>query len=953
MNRLHPRTVLRSPFGRSLAQIMVAFTLIPIVVLTALSLYTVQTQLRDRSLAQAGTVAGLVQQATTQWIAEASAELASRLQNAAIVQNSSFILMAADTDVSRAEQVLSKDLATLASGAYLSRAFLVRRDDSVALASQPEFKGQKLGIGLAALHESGKRAWGFGPSSLLGDRAALVWQPIVDQRQEVVGFLVGQINVQELAAIFKKNAVGLGQTGEVYLINQQQIPLTALTSANDATQAKLSLNPAIISDRPYSDLFVDYAGQPVVGTVQALDAPLTGWLVVHQQQSEAFDTFYTLIRTGLALALLLVALAILASILTAERIIDPLQRLSGAARSMAAGKLATRVNVPRRDEFGVLAASFNSMASELGRAFSELEGSNRKLGARAEQLAAITRVSQHATSFLDMNQLLPTLTREIQQAFNYYSVALFLADEEASTLVAQAVVGASTDGTALGLTTRTVPVELQIGSTSLVGTAASLRRVINVPDVSIDNRYLPDPLCPETRSEVSIPLMMGQNKLIGVLDIQSNKLNAFSQDEVDILQILANQIAIAIRNADLFRETEQARRAADEANRLKSEFLSNMSHELRTPLNVIIGYSHSILNRPAMYDHVALPSVYESGVRSIMSSGEHLLGLINDVLDLSKIEAGHIDLKIESVDPLPILQGVRQTGLGLIKSGVQLRANYAEKLPRITGDELRIRQILLNLVSNAAKFTANGFITLDARVQGEHLLFSVADTGMGIPEAARPLIFERFRQADSDVVKKHGGSGLGLSISRQLCLMQNGEIWFESQEGKGTTFYFTIPLAKEQKETGGITPAPASGGAEISARAEIFAPVAALAEQALLIDTNSTSSAALRKILAEVGYDVLVSDQAQQGIELAEAVLPNLLVIHVHKDDPAEMQTLAEKCRNHSELTKLAIVELHDLQDFADPNTALKQCFIDKTIDKAIGIAKVQEEPLHREHLVS
>jgi hypothetical protein len=345
-----------------------------------------------------------------------------------------------------------------------------------------------------------------------------------------------------------------------------------------------------------------------------------------------------------------------------------------------------------------------------------------------------------------------------------------------------------------------------------------------------------------------------------------------------------------------------------------------------------------------MYDHVVLPSVYESGVRSIMSSGEHLLGLINDVLDLSKIEAGHIDLKIESVDPLPILQGVRQTALGLIKSGVQLRVNYAEKLPRITGDELRIRQILLNLVSNAAKFTANGFITLDARAQGAHLLFSVADTGAGIPEAARPLIFERFRQADRDITKKHGGTGLGLSISRQLCLMQNGEIWFESQEGKGTTFYFTIPLAKEI--AGVPSPStPASGGSEISARAEIFAPVTALAEQALLIDMNASSSAALRKILTEVGYDVLVSDQAHGGLELAEIVLPNLLVIHVHKDDPDEMHTLADKCRNHTDLATLALVELHDVQDFVNPDPALKQCFIEKV--------KIRQEPIQREHLVS
>ncbi len=907
LNQFHPRTFLRSQFGRTLSAIMIAFTLVPIVILAAISLYNVRDQLQERTLTQATTVAGLVQQTTVQWIGEASALLASTLKNPAVAQNSSFILLATTTDVSRAEQVLSRDLASLASGQYFSATYLVRPDDSIALASQPDLKGQNVQIGLAQLDKQGTRVWGFADSPVLGQHTALVWQPILDQRQQLLGFLVGQLNMPGLAALLKRTALGLGQTGEIYLLDDADDVIADLSLVQTESHASLPVD--LTTDKDFSGLFTDYANRPVVGAVQPLHASLKGWLAVQQTQDEAFDTFYRLIRVVAALSIALLVLAILASILTTQWIITPLRGLTSAAESMAAGNLSARVEVKRADEFGVLATSFNSMAVELEETFNVLEDSVRKLAARAEQLDAITRVGQHATSFLDLDSLCPMLAREIQKAFEYYAVAVYLPDPGGAALIGKAAAGTAAEAFMAMMTRR------EITPTSLVGTAASTRQMVNVGDVTKDSRYAAHPLRPATKAELSIPLTVG-TELVGVLDIQSDELDAFSKEDQEILQILANQIGIAIRNADLFGEATLARQAADEANKLKSEFLSNMSHELRTPLNVIIGYSHSILNRPAMYDHVPLPSVYEQGIRSIMTSGQHLLGLINDILDLSKIEAGQIDLNVEPVPPLPVLHGVRGTALGLIKPDVTLRADYPDQLPDVLGDELRIRQILLNLVSNAAKFTEHGFITLDARVQDGNLLFSVADTGSGILEEARPYLFDRFHQAGRDVAKKYGGTGLGLSISRRLCEMHGGKIWFESQVGKGTTFFFTIPLATDiERKT---RPVPPEGWSEISTRAEIFAPNTQLMQQALLIDSQPDSQVKVRAALVKAGYDVLLADQPDRAYEMAEMVVPNVLIINVHPGDPATMTVLADRFRQHAELGKLPIVVLDNMQEPGD-----------------------------------
>lgn len=256
------------------------------------------------------------------------------------------------------------------------------------------------------------------------------------------------------------------------------------------------------------------------------------------------------------------------------------------------------------------------------------------------------------------------------------------------------------------------------------------------------------------------------------------------------------QRALAEQLQETNAELEYARHAAEEAKMFRGQFLANMSHELRTPLNAIIGFSQTILDFPAMYDGVELPPQYRQDMNQILSSGKHLLTIINDILDLSKVDAGKLDLEIQPVDLLPVVKGVVATAVGLVgdKGGtVELKQDLPDPLPMVLGDPLRVRQVLLNLYSNAAKFTDVGHIRLIIQEDGDRVVFGVEDTGIGISDADKASIFEEFRQGTAGRKKGRKGAGLGLAISQQLLRLMNGQIWFESVLGRGSTFYIALP----------------------------------------------------------------------------------------------------------------------------------------------------------------
>jgi signal transduction histidine kinase/ActR/RegA family two-component response regulator len=326
----------------------------------------------------------------------------------------------------------------------------------------------------------------------------------------------------------------------------------------------------------------------------------------------------------------------------------------------------------------------------------------------------------------------------------------------------------------------------------------------------------------------------------------------------------------------LNRKLEEAQRRAEQASKAKSIFLSNMSHELRTPLNVIIGYTSTMLDMPAMYENMVLPSLYRSDIQLIKENGYHLLGLINDILDLSKIEAGKLELHNESVGLPELFRGIIATSIGLAKDKpIQIRPDFPQDLPRVWADPMRVRQIILNLMSNAVKFTQTGSVTLQARVIDNKVQISVIDTGIGIPEKALAHIFDRFQQAENDTDKHFGGTGLGLDISRQLARMHGGDLSVTSRVGHGSTFSFTLSITDAQ-ETAPETPAVKS--------VKLLAPAEAEANQIytiLLVEDEVSMRDMIRRTLEGAGHVVADVQDGADVIDAVTGLLPDLIILDV------------------------------------------------------------------------
>jgi GAF domain-containing protein/CheY-like chemotaxis protein len=412
---------------------------------------------------------------------------------------------------------------------------------------------------------------------------------------------------------------------------------------------------------------------------------------------------------------------------------------------------------------------------------------------RAIQLQTSSDVGQVATSILDQDTMLERAVELIKDRFGFYHVQVFLTDETKRFAVLNKSTGSA--GQKLLNANHTV----EITARNIIGRAASQKRSIVVRDTGAKDLELPlesHEYLPEARAELAIPLQVGNN-IIGVLDVHSVSVNDFTKEDIATLETLAAQIAIAIQNARAFREQQETAERLKEMDKLKTQFLANMSHELRTPLNSIIGFSRVILKGI----DGPLTDLQKTDLTSIYNSGQHLLGLINNVLDLSKIEAGKMELNFEEVEIAPIVKGIMSTAMALVKDKpVELNQNVPDDLPRVWADPTRLRQIILNLVSNACKFTDKGEVTVKVTAEREKIVLSVSDTGMGIDVDKLDSIFEEFTQVDASTTRKVGGTGLGLPISRHFVEMHQGQIWVDSTPGRGSTFSFAIPIRPSREE---------------------------------------------------------------------------------------------------------------------------------------------------------
>jgi signal transduction histidine kinase/DNA-binding response OmpR family regulator len=384
-----------------------------------------------------------------------------------------------------------------------------------------------------------------------------------------------------------------------------------------------------------------------------------------------------------------------------------------------------------------------------------------------------------------------------------------------------------------------------------------------VNNTSIDPIHRPNPLLPDTRSEAAIPLRIGK-RTIGALDLQSTEVDAFTPDDIAVLQTLADQIAIAIDNARSYELAQQAINEMRELDRLKSQFLANMSHELRTPLNSIIGFSRVILKGI----DGPITDLQDQDLTAIYNSGQHLLRLINDILDLSKIDAGKMELSFDDVNIAELLQSVIPTASGLIKEKpIKIYTAIEPNLPIVRADAMRLRQVMINLLSNAAKFTEEGSITVAADIETAQtgqleLVVKVIDTGTGIAAEDQYKLFQPFSQVDASPTRKTGGTGLGLSISRRLIELHGGRIDVHSEVGKGSTFFFTLPLPKIKESKPKIE----------GHHGEKYI---------LAIDDDSQVISLYERYLQPQGYQVVGLTDPTQAVERARQLKPYAITLDI------------------------------------------------------------------------
>jgi len=428
------------------------------------------------------------------------------------------------------------------------------------------------------------------------------------------------------------------------------------------------------------------------------------------------------------------------------------------------------------------------IAIENVRLFTELQARTAALTRSVDQLTALGEVGRAVSSTLDLEAVLTTIVSRAVQLTQMEGGVVFEYDEFAEEFIQRA---AAETGGVLAQARRGV--RYRKGEGALGRTAITLEPV-QVADITVpgtyESRVRENLIESGIRAILAVP-MVHQGRLIGCLGVTRNQPGDFPAEIIKLLQTFATQSALAIQNARLFRELADKSHQLEVASQHKSEFLANMSHELRTPLNAIIGFSEVLSDR--MFGE--LNEKQEEYLKDIYASGTHLLSLINDILDLSKIEAGRMELELTEFDlPTAIENALMLVRERAGRRSIALHTNIDNRLGQIQADERKVRQVVLNLLSNAIKFTPEGGrIDVSAVPKDGFAEVSVSDTGVGIASEDQEKVFEEFRQVGT-AAKKIEGTGLGLTLCRKFVELHSGRIWVKSQEGVGSTFTFTIPV---------------------------------------------------------------------------------------------------------------------------------------------------------------
>ena len=616
--------------------------------------------------------------------------------------------------------------------------------------------------------------------------------PIERFAGDVIGVLQAEVNLKYIGDVVTNLIIGkagyayvISRSGE--LIAHPDISLVLQrrnVSQLESTKAAFSGKTGILSQ--HALVTPNIQGRDVLSS-SALIPGLDWAIIVDRPVEEAYEPVYASMFRTSGLLLVGLGMALIASLFLARRVVRPVRILREGVERIGTGDLSYRLDLKTGDEIEVLADEFNKMTSQLRESYANLE---HKVEDRTRELTESLAQQTATSEILGIIASSPTNLQPVLDA---------LAESAARLCEANSAQIYRADGNILRLAAYhgSLPAaeEIPIIRSSVVGRVFLDRRSIHIEDLAaqVETEF---PAAKEAqerfghRTLLATPLLR-EGIALGVIGIRRTEVRPFTEKQTALLKTFADQAVIAIENVRLFQELGEKNEQLETASKHKSQFLANVSHELRTPLNSIIGFTRIVLRR----SEGKIDILQKENLQKVLISAEHLLNLINGLLDLAKIEAGRMEIYAETFKLEEIVRIATATVEPILRNGnVRLVTEIAADLPLIKTDRDKLKQVVLNLLSNSAKFTEKGEIKVAVWTVNGWMKLAVSDTGIGMNQDAINYIFEEFRQVDMSTTRKYGGTGLGLAIVKRLTNLLGGDIAVESEEGKGTKFTVTLPL---------------------------------------------------------------------------------------------------------------------------------------------------------------